>query len=145
MISSNFLPLFGGHKNAYSSQMALFGQASPSAAPANTPALALAERIGQSNMLTKSDKSGLMRLMATVEQFGQSNKEALMAKVSAIAGMTEMLNSNKGTQIEAFSAAESIKLYWKYQGNLANEAVQVAPETQIASMIAHLQSQLEER
>ena len=141
MISSNFLPLFGGHKNAYASQMALFAQAKPNAAPANTPTLTLAERIGQSHMLSKSDKSDLMRLMATVEQFGQSNKEALMAKVTAIALMTEMLNSNKGSQIEAFSAEESIKLYWEYQGNLANEAVQVAPQTQIALLIQNLEAE----
>lgn len=141
MISASHLPLFSGAQNAYSSQLALFGAAKPTSS-ASGGNLALADRIGQSQMLTKSDKSGLMRLMATVEQFGGGNKEALMQKVAAIATMSEQLNNAKGTAIDPFSAGETLRLYAKAQQSVATDAVHIAPESQIAAMLSHLQAQL---
>ncbi len=142
MISASMLPLYSGAKSAYSSQMALFGAAQPASSTAGHGSLALADRIGNSTMLTKSDKSGLMRLMATVEKFGGSNKDVLMAKVSAAASMSEMLNSNQGVTIEPFNAANSLELYRKHQSEIASDAVRVSPESEIKALFAGLQAQL---
>jgi hypothetical protein len=143
MINASMLPLFSTANTGYSSQMALFGLNQTAANSSSADAtLALADRIGSSNGLSQSDKSGLMRLMATVEKFAGSNKDGLLQKVGAIASMTEMLNSNKGVSIDPFNPADSLELYWQQQSEVANAAVQIAPETEIKSLISGLKAQL---
>lgn len=144
MITGNYLGLLTGNKSPYSSQMALFGLAKPAASAASADVQsALADRINNSQQLTKADKQGLSRLMNTVEQFAKGDSGELMAKVSAIAGMMEMLNSSKGVTGEPYNAANALADYWKVAGaDVNNEAVTLAPSLQITSMLEALKARL---